>query len=145
MNDGLADFLICNPPFLTNTKKCSDMNWKSGINQTVSDIIGKSLKFHTKFREIEALESFSGEGICKPPYTLLRSNVRKGKKRENNQEYKLTLQFDETIIYSKAVFGYDFSNFLVDLGSAVGLWFGISVLGILFFFLINLICNVNLY
>ena len=74
-------------------------------------------------------ESFVDEDICQPLCTVTRSNVKKGRGKDSRDSYTVTLKFDKTIIYSKAEFGYNFSNFLVDLGSAVGLWFEISVFG----------------
>ena len=128
------NYLACHPPFLTDLNECSNMKWFEARNLTFGEKIRLSLLFDTKLNEIQRLESFSDKHICTPSCTVTRSNVKKGKSRNLQYEYCVSLKFEEIIIYSKAAFGYNFSNFLVDLGSAVGLWFGISVFGKLLFY-----------
>jgi hypothetical protein len=40
------------------------------------------------------------------------------------------LKFDELVVHRTKVLAYGFSEFLIDMGSNLGLWFGLSVLGI---------------
>ena len=42
----------------------------------------------------------------------------------------LDLQFDNHVVHTKEMLAYDFSNFLIDIGSSLGLWFGLSVFGL---------------
>ena len=45
-------------------------------------------------------------------------------------EKSLTLKFDDLVVHRTKVLAYGFSDFLIDLGSSLGLWFGLSVFGI---------------
>ena len=52
---------------------------------------------------------------------------------EVNDKHFLELKLgvlEERIIYSKNTFGFGPSDYFVALGSSVGFWFGLSVLGI---------------
>ena len=45
-------------------------------------------------------------------------------------DYTLTLTFDDLVMYTTRKLAYGPSNFLIDIGSSLGLWFGLSVFGI---------------
>ena len=45
-------------------------------------------------------------------------------------EKSLMLKFDDLVVHRTKVLAYGFSDFLIDLGSSLGLWFGLSVFGI---------------
>ena len=134
LTDGFTDYLKCNPPYLTNTDACTDMDWRNTTGLSKAGKRKKNMKFKKMLQKLIKMERYTDENICKPPCTVTRSNVRKGRSEASKYGFKVNLKFDNTIIYSKAEFGYNFSNFLVDLGSAVGLWFGISVFGKLLFY-----------
>ena len=91
--------------------------------------LGKMLVFDVNIQKLLKIQSITHMTPCKPACTTTTTTVKKGRDNFKEFTFEVSLMFDETIIYSKAIIGYDFSNFLVDLGSSVGLWFGISVLG----------------
>ena len=41
----------------------------------------------------------------------------------------IALDFTEHVKETRIMLGYDFFNFVVDVGSAIGLWIGLSVMG----------------
>ena len=111
------------------------MNWKIP-NLTVT----KSKELDKKLINIMKMELEELKFICKPPCVVTRANIRTGRSkdylgvgRNTPRGFGITLIFDETVKYSKAIIGYGFSNFLIDFGSSVGLWFGISAIGKLLF------------
>ena len=42
----------------------------------------------------------------------------------------MKLQFEEEVDVEEIVLAYDFKNLLVEIGSCLGLWLGLSVVGI---------------
>ena len=135
LTNEFADSLICNPAWLGIENACQDMNWKNP-NLTVT----KSKELDKKLMNIMKMELEELKFICKPPCVVTRANIRTGRSkdylgvgRNTPRGFGITLIFDETVKYSKAIIGYGFSNFLIDFGSSVGLWFGISAIGKLLF------------
>ena len=47
-----------------------------------------------------------------------------------NSDLIETLEFDNLVVHRTKMLSYGFSDFLIDLGSSLGLWFGLSVFGI---------------
>ena len=133
LTDNFSESLLCNPTWLGIKNACPDMNWKNlkTLNSTKKKELEKMLMYIMKM-ELEELKT-----LCKPPCTVTRANIRTGRSRNYlgiGNMTGVTFLFDKTVKQSQAMIGYDFSNFLVDLGSSVGLWFGISVIGTPFFY-----------
>ncbi len=130
LSNEFAEQLSCNPAWLGIKNACQDMNWKNPNHM-------KTVELDKKLMNIMKMELEELKTICKPPCTVTRANIRTGRSEDyigkGTDRLALTLVFDETVKHSKAIIGYGFSNFMIDFGSSVGLWFGISAIGKLFF------------
>ena len=68
---------------------------------------------------------------CLPPCLTMIINKKKTYYLENNLDLAfLHLNTNEKVTVLKDVYSYDLFDLVVDLGSALGLWLGLSALGI---------------
>ena len=119
----------CNPPWLSSQDQCTGLLKVS--NATYSELMKEP---HDTIFEILYMKTYAAKERCTKPCTLTRSNILSNGHRENN-DYDprkfLKIKFDDLVIKHRKVIGYYFSDFLIDMGSSLGLWFGLSVFGIL--------------
>ena len=121
--------LGCNPPWLSAQDQCIRV-----INAT--DEIVKNIYGNKKFlviTDIVEMEGFPARERCTKPCTVTQSNFFLGEKTNKpflDDHTKLRFKFAKQVIYKTKILGYGFSDFLIDLGSSLGLWFGLSVFGI---------------
>ena len=123
---------MCQPPWLTSHNSCTDMNWK---NQTISffnilSVYQNLYAIELVLEPIVHMKNFDARKKCTKPCTDIRSHIRPGLTQTSEGTGGTTLMFDEIVIFTEDIIIYDFSNFLVDLGSNVGMWFGLSVVGL---------------
>jgi hypothetical protein len=118
----------CNPPWLSSKDQChSVMNItqeteKALWNQTVGTIEG-----------ILDMKTYPSKERCTKPCTVAKPTVMmNGKDVEKDQpdHFILNLNFADQVVYTTKKLTYGPSEFLVDIGSSLGLWFGLSVFGI---------------
>ena len=57
-------------------------------------------------------------------------NVGVGTSETGETETLLILNFKKTVRIEKSIVVYTFFNFIIDIGSSLGLWLGLSALGI---------------
>ena len=124
----------CNPPWLNLGDRCTNMNWTKklppnnnsvllihyGIFKTVLD---------SHINPIIEMENIDAKRACPTPCTVLVSKIRNGNSK-NEDKSEIRLLFNDFVTYSHNVINYHFTDFLVDIGSSVGLWFGLSVFGL---------------
>ena len=82
-----------------------------------------------KIYSIISRESTDIKDQCNKACNVTNSHVRKLQK-ETYWEYQLKLSFKKDIRYTRKMLTYDFFSFLIDIGSSLGLWFGMSVFGL---------------
>ena len=128
---------ICQPPWLTNRNVCKDMQWREKVDFLKDPMaaIRNGIQFIVDENAVDRvveMENFRARRNCTKPCTVTRSIVRAGstKKLRGKASPGARLLIDETILYSKDIIGYDFTNFLVDMGSSIGLWFGLSIMSL---------------
>ena len=112
--------LHCNPPWLSPTDQCQDV-----VNLTNDE--QKELK--PTLYSIIMRENFDARDNCKTSCNVTYSQVSSQMKM-GDWQYELKLIFDAEATYSNKLLTYDISNFLIDVGSSMGLWFGMSVFGL---------------
>ena len=114
----------CIPPWVSKQDQCS------GVIKTTEYF--SSNEIYNTFKSISEMVDYPAVKKCNKPCTITRSNVLLvGKKlNEKNVSSTLTLQFDNLVVHRTKMLAYGFSDFLIDLGSSLGLWFGLSVFGI---------------
>ena len=129
LKDYRNELMHCRPPWLAKQNACLDMNWYRTEN--ISSLLQLNAFAKNELlrstRSIINMENFDAKKECPVPCSMTRSNIRTGTKGNTLAGAEVRLVFEERIIYSENTFGYGPSDFLVDLGSSVGLWFGISV------------------
>ena len=121
----------CIPPWLSSENQCStNVTIKYKCNHTWSEIRTMiEEKFITPKLESELTEA---EKKCKKPCMKMTNKI--SLRAENDLEYpkyaELILKFRKEVIVKKQVVVYTWFNFIVDVGSSLGLWLGLSALGI---------------
>ena len=116
----------CNPPWLTSEDQCNRM-----FNITTdngNEIYEKTLK--TQFG-IYQMKTFPAKEKCFNPCTVAQSMVLVSGRDKDQYNSLVTLDFEEQVVYTTKKLAYGPSEFLIDLGSSLGLWFGLSVFGIM--------------
>ena len=77
------------------------------------------------------MDTFPAKETCTKQCTVTRVNIQDNGKEDGKWIGPfLKLKFDNRVVYKTKVLGYGFSDFLIDMGSSLGLWFGLSVFGI---------------
>ena len=124
---------VCQPPWLTLQQACTDMKWRKPTETSSSFlfmIATNALNDFWLYDDIIEMKNFVEKKKCPKPCKEIRSLVRPGLTGTSRIQGRTTLLFDEIVIFTEDIISYDFTNFLLDLGSSVGLWFGISVIGL---------------
>ena len=125
------DGYLCLPPWLTSQNACTDMNWRKQTTSIFLTMVSDVLEVIGLDPIIE-MKNFDEKNKCSKPCKEIRSLVRPGFAPTSDAMGigVTTILFDEIAIFTEDIVSYNFSNFLLDLGSSVGLWFGISVIGL---------------
>ena len=122
----------CNPPWISNKDQCErslNVTKETGYSLLNQESVKKTV------REILDMRSYPAEESCKKPCAVVQSTIILIDKEElpygvDSGVFMLTLKFSELVLYTTEKLAYDSSQFLTDLGSNLGLWFGLSVFGI---------------
>ena len=119
----------CNPPWLSLHNQCT------GILNISSKMVSEL--YHQpdfdSFRKFLRMETSFVIYKCKRPCTVTRSKIfEKGNVllEERKKKSRLQLKIAREVVYKTKIIGYGFSNFLIDMGSSMGFWFGLSVFGL---------------
>ena len=116
----------CNPPWLSAMDQCDGV---MNISQETSDLI-KNNTFETT-DGIRKMKTYPAKEKCTKACTIAQPNIFYGKEENKGITFStLVLNFDDRVIYTTKKLDYGPSEFLIDMGSSLGLWFGLSVFGI---------------
>ncbi len=116
--------LGCLPPWFPGkeSQKCS----KTVTNLDIEDR-QKFQKLAKKIYRREPLDDFE----CKPSCLKMKVSARKMYHKKNYLERgKITLTIDDKVIVHQLTPNYNFFDLITELGSALGLWLGLSVLSL---------------
>ena len=119
----------CIPPWLSANNQCYSNI--TTYNQTSMDIYRMiQNKFMTTKENSELTEA---EIRCKDPCKKMINKVTLRAKNDMliSDSALLTLRFKKTIKVEKKVVHYNWFNFIIDVGSSLGLWLGLSALSCL--------------
>jgi hypothetical protein len=114
----------CNPPWLSTRNQCSEpLNTSQEIIDSILNKVEPLLDgiFHMDI--IQAKET------CKP-CSIMRPTVFINERKEGYYFTNIKINFEDLVIKRSKMLAYGFSEFLIDMGSSLGLWFGLSVFGI---------------
>ena len=81
----------------------------------------------------ENFEPTEAELMCKKTCKKMTNKVflrAEDLLRESNEVTRLILKFEKTFRVEKKIAVYSWFNFVIDIGSSLGLWLGLSALGI---------------
>ena len=96
---------------------------KIEINQTIYDLLydigGYLLNRKTKYLP-----------LCKPPCQTMKFNIRKIDSWKRLESGRLEFSIDDEVAVHTDTSAYDIFSLVVDLGSALGLWLGLSAVSI---------------
>ena len=139
----------CSPPWLTSRNSCQDMNWRlrpdvkskpaketrglfgsTSVWNNVKSVIWNAIKIRLILTPYIEMENTDAKRSCLIPCTVLVSKIRPGSSKDNPDGTEIRLLLDDYVAFSYNTINYHFTDFLVDIGSSVGLWFGLSVFGL---------------
>ena len=128
VDEELQDFwkpiIGCNPPWSSHQYQCNGVWNSSEFNHILYN------RTYDTVNSINFMGSYPAKRRCKIPCIETRVNFILSRVTKSNGLYLpsiLTLTFDEKVVHKEKVLAYGFSGFLIDMGSSLGLWFGLSV------------------
>ena len=112
--------LGCNPTWLSVQDQCKELN----ITMKQKDVnIYREFIIPIIFRNNLVTQ------LCSKPCIQFNFDA-KTKTIFTDMNHSIMLSFHQDVHYTKKYLTYDFSFFLIDMGSSLGLWFGLSVFGL---------------
>ena len=118
----------CIPPWLSSNNHCHEnMTTYNHARMEIGGMIKKRfyfLKEHSKPTEAEKM--------CKKPCRKMTNKISliSDQEKIDNERAEIRFRFQQTVKIEKKVVVYTWFNFIVDVGSSLGLWLGLSALGI---------------
>ena len=79
------------------------------------------------------MKTYPTKERCTKPCTVAQPTVMYNANEvleDYPEHFVLCLKFAEQVVYTTKKLAYGTSEFLIDMGSSLGLWFGLSVFGI---------------
>ncbi len=132
MRDSFLEWYNCLPPWLPTTLKLTCEVDKDIMKPNQEDEIKIEDEFYNLFNGLE----FSIFKKCLPPCQLMNLDLDLRDRYMNNpDEAYLQINFKKEVLITTDVYSYDMFSLIVDLGSALGLWLGLSALSIFDFLL----------
>ena len=105
----------CNPPWLSKKDQCE------------ANLTSITSGYKMKAIQIVNHEDPTFADLCLKPCTEMKYYARI---RTYAPDRYIKLSFNPNVQYSGKMLTYNYSSFLIDVGSSLGLWFGLSVLGL---------------
>ena len=125
MEEQLLNWYNCLPPWFPNNNGMHVCRNNAVLDsQTLSDIRDDFVNF------IDGMESMNIFKTCLPPCLTMKVNMRRtfASSFIDSTFYKFVAREEVKVV--KDEYAYDAFNLVVDLGSALGLWLGLSALSI---------------
>ena len=119
----------CIPPWLSASRPCNGIYTK---NSTIFREMKSYGNFFLKYTQPSFYrEDNAAQKAAKKPCLQTQVFVeRKSKKLSRYETYGAYISVSTDVKFKKKVVAYDVSNFVVDVGSSLGLWLGLSILSI---------------
>ena len=117
----------CIPPWLSSKHQCfSNISTYNHSKKEISEII------HLQFIEAKISKKLTQvEMNCKKPCRKMTNRVSLADKAFLGCNVaSVEFRFEKTVKVEKKIIVYTWFNFIVDVGSSLGLWLGLSALGI---------------
>ena len=136
--------LGCIPPWLSTHNNCDGIYEKNGtLNKSFykSGAVYENYSVPTLYKDQNKAQK-----KCKKPCLKTTISVEQKLKRlpVEDVHYYVDFRFNTEVGFKEKVVAYDMFNFVVDVGSSLGLWLGLSILNITDA-IIDSIWKLNLY
>ena len=116
----------CLPPWLSSKDECSrTTTTHDQTKQEISEIIYQNFTSPQ-----EKLKILNTEKKCKNPCRKMTNTISLAAQYRHFGKTTLEFRFRNTVKIEKKIVVYTFFNFIIDVGSSLGLWLGLSALGI---------------
>ena len=117
--------LGCNPPWLSPRDECKGVLLGEEMRNITDDLIyGTGV-----FTKIQEQKEFNHERKCLKPCNITTSYIKFRETRKAMIDTVVVLNFRSEVEYRSKELAYEFYDFLIDVGSSLGLWLGLSVTG----------------
>ena len=115
----------CVPPWLTNKKQCLNNITTYRDKSNITTMILDNFIYPKYERTLTAAQT-----KCNDPCLRMTSKISLMSENDGYHNSYLKFRFKKTVRVEKKVVVYTWFNFIVDVGSSLGLWLGLSALGI---------------
>ena len=119
--------LGCNPPYLSMNNICNTVLEKERVRKFFKKID----YWNSYIMKLIDLDPMTIQDNCTDPCLTTHVDVylhSEGRSEHPKPTYaRVNLSFKKEVEKRSRVISYDFYNFLIDIGSSLGLWLGISV------------------
>ena len=143
VNDIMIPELGCNPPYLSPNNKCTGVFFDTKAVR-VRKYLTQLDYWQSFMMKLIAMDELPIQEQCKQPCLTTKINVHLRNKGipdhpKGATMAKVNLKFENTVKKRYMVINYTLYNFVIDVGSSLGLWLGVSVLSLtdLWIFLYN--------
>ena len=112
----------CTPPWLSPTNQCND-TYPRNFTNPVPD-------FRKEYvQNLRTLGKTKIEKSCRKSCTTTISTARV-RTTQDDHKNKIQIQFDDKVRITETVYNYGLFQFIIDAGSSLGLWLGLSMLNL---------------
>ena len=134
INDKLKKMLLpklgCVPPWLSPDNQCQDIYTGSNFEKFNSILNGQDFTENI-IEQILSKEQIVVHPRCKQPCITTTNYVElKFRERLTKLTSIVIIKFEEEALLTKTVITYYLSDFVVDIGSLLGFWLGLSIFGL---------------
>ena len=121
--------LGCIPPWMSSSNHCNGTYAQNWIDSQIADF---NKKFVEKpYSPYSLIQNTEIEKKCRKYCSATIASVHtREKKRTTEFESEIRIAFNQQVKVTEKIFNYGPFQFVIDVGSSVGLWLGLSVLGI---------------
>ena len=114
----------CIPPWLSSNNQCATNITSYHTKQEISAFIWKHF-LHEKLN----WKPTEAEKRCKQSCKKM-TNIVSLRAKQRMPETSVVIRFESLVRIEKKIVVYTWFNFIVDVGSSLGLWLGLSAIGI---------------
>ena len=115
----------CIPPWLSSHHQCNQNITTYNTTDHISTMIQTRFIKKKVFRKLTEVQT-----KCQNPCKKIVNKVSLLYDEVSPQDTDIVFSFKQTVRVEKKVVVYSWFNFIVDVGSSLGLWLGLSALGI---------------
>ena len=132
VSEVMMPVLGCNPPYLSAKNQCTGYFVDEDLSKVRNYF--KDINFWNEYlMELLAMRPIPPQKMCKEPciatesYIELRGTNTPDHPRNGATMTKVNLNFKQTVLKAYKIINYSPYDFLIDSGSSLGLWLGLSI------------------